>query len=159
MAINKIIKFKLESQAIALREDGRTFDEIATILTEDSKQTISKSNVFRYFNSHEKAMAVAIGNNPELSEKAAEAEINTITDRLEDIKFLSDLALDAKHAGDFRAASLAMKIKCDARDGLDRRLGRITNNGSNVTINNINAMKLSDIPTEDLLRMVNATTQ
>ena len=149
MAINKIVKYKLESEAIALRKDGNTFDAIATILSNNSKQNISKSNVFRFFESYEKTKAELLERQEALKVEYVEADISTIEDRLDIIKGLKKLA---ETADEERDRVLAYKTANEALDSLDKRLGKLTNTQNGVTINNINAMKLSEVPTELLLR-------
>lgn len=148
MATNKIIKYDLETRAIALRGAEKTFEEIADILSKESKNKISLSTVFRFFESNDKAMAIAIEKNNKLSAKVAEVEISTIEDRQKIIKGLLSLASGALEDRDRVAA---YKVATEAIDSLDKRIGKLTNN-QGVTINNINAMNLSDVPTELLLR-------
>lgn len=56
MRINNIIKFDLETQAKELKGQNKTLEEISQILTEEAKNPISISTVYRYFESNEKAM-------------------------------------------------------------------------------------------------------
>lgn len=149
MRPNNIVKYKLESRAKALKVKKKTYKEISEILSSESKQNITISTVFRYFDSNIEAVADIVQKKEHLQAKVAEVEINSINDWLDDIKSISDLANSAWNAGDFRAAAMALKIKVDAREGVNKQLGRISNG---VTVNNINAMKLSDVPTEILLR-------
>ncbi len=155
MAINKIEKLQLESKAVSLREKGNTFDEIAKRLTEDSKQPITKSTVFRFFESYEKTKAELLERQEALKVKYVEADISTIEDRQKVIKGLLAIATSAMEDRDRVAAYKEANV---ALESLDRRMGKLTNN-QGVTINNINAVKLSEISTEELLRMVNVTTQ
>ncbi len=154
MATNKIIKYDLETLAIDLRGKEKTFEEIAEILSKESGNKISLSTVFRFFESNDKATAIAIEKNKKLSAKVAEVEISTIEDRQTIIKGLLTLATEAVEDRDRVAA---YKVATEAIDSLDKRIGKISPN-SNVTINNVNAVKLSDVSTEDLMRMFNAST-
>jgi hypothetical protein len=149
-----IVKLGLESRTRELYDvPESTYRTVADALSKESGHNITKDIVFKFLKADEKTIAKTIEKKAELQTKAAEIEINTIDDRLDDIKFLSDLAADAQSAGDYRAAAMAMKIKNETRDSIDKRLGRITNN-PNVQINNINAMRLSDIPTDQLRRII-----
>src|SRR5450756_1661566 len=83
MRINYIIKNDLETRATELKGEGTTLVEISRILTEESKTPISLSTVYRYFDSNEKAIVQAIVKSDKLQAKVADAEINTITKRVE----------------------------------------------------------------------------
>jgi sugar-specific transcriptional regulator TrmB len=148
MAINNIVKHELDLRAVKLREQGNTFEKIAEILTEESNNTITYSSVYRFFESYEKTKAVIIERQEPLKVKAIEVEISTIEDRLDIIKGLKKLAESALEARDRVAA---YRVATEAIDSLDKRIGKLTNNPG-VTINNINAMNLSEVPTELLLR-------
>ena len=153
MAINNIVKHELDLRAVKLREQGNTFEKIAEILTEESNNTITYSSVYRFFESYEKTKAVIIERQEPLKVKAIEVEISTIEDRLDIIKGLKKLAESALEARDRVAA---YRVATEAIDSLDKRIGKLTNNPG-VTINNINAVKLSDLSTADLLRMIDVT--
>jgi len=148
MAINNIVKHELDLRAVKLREQGNTFEKIAEILTEESNNTITYSSVYRFFESYEKTKAVIIERQEPLKVKAIEVEISTIEDRLDIIKGLKKLAESALEDRDRVAA---YRVATEAIDSLDKRIGKLTNNPG-VTINNINAMNLSEVPTELLLR-------
>ena len=155
MAINKIEKLQLESKAVSLREKGNTFDEIAKRLTEDSKQPITKSTVFRFFESYEKTKAELLERQEALKVKYVEADISTIEDRQKVIKGLLAIATSAMEDRDRVAAYKEANV---ALESLDKRLGKIINNPS-VTINNTNSMKLSDVSTlsdEQLIEIINS---
>jgi hypothetical protein len=143
----KIIKLGLESRTLELYNNQMPLSKIAETLSNESNDNITKSMVFEYLKSDARFKAEAIEKKAELAAKVAEIEVNSISDWLDDIKFISDLAADAWAAGEYRAAVMAAKVKVEARESLNKQLGRISNN-SNVQINNINAMKLSDIPME-----------
>ena len=53
MAINAVEKYNLESLAYDLKISGKSYAEIAETLSETAGAKISKSMVFRYFESHE----------------------------------------------------------------------------------------------------------
>jgi hypothetical protein len=56
MRINNIIKYDLQTRAKELKGEGKTLEEISQILTEEAKNPISLSTVYRYFESNEKAL-------------------------------------------------------------------------------------------------------
>lgn len=90
MRLNNIIKFDLETRAKDLKAEGKTLEEISQTLTDEAKTSISLSTVYRYFESNEKAIIQAIEKNDKLKAKVADAEINTVTKRIEIIdNFLS----------------------------------------------------------------------
>jgi AcrR family transcriptional regulator len=53
MAINAVEKFGLEQLAYDLKNAGKSYSEIAEMLSQTAGAKISKSMVFRYFESHE----------------------------------------------------------------------------------------------------------
>jgi hypothetical protein len=138
MRINNIIKFDLETRAKALKGEGKTLEEISQILTEESKNPISLSTVYRYFESNEKATAQAIEKSDKLKIKVADAEINTITKRVEIIDKFLGIAEQALTSGDFRAAVMALRGATEAQDSLDERLGKLKGpQPTNVNILNV----------------------
>ncbi|MDD5536810.1 MAG: hypothetical protein PHS36_06505 [Candidatus Cloacimonetes bacterium] len=154
MAVSKIVQLGLESRAKALKESGKSLDDMSFILSNEAKQKISKSCLFRYFETNKIIVAQAIEKQDKLKAVVAEAEISTISQRQQVIDGLLTLATNAENE---HARVLAFKAANDALDSLDKRLGKLTGN-SGVTINNINAVKLADLQTEQLLRMINVTT-
>lgn len=153
MTINKIVQLCLESRAKELKESGKSLDDIAIILSKESKQKITKSSLFRYFESNKIIVSQAVEKQDKLKAAVAEVEISTIAQRQEVINGLLELA---RYAVNEHARVQAYKVANEALDSLDKRLGKLS--GTGVTINNINAVKLSEIPTEQLLRMVNASS-
>ena len=138
MRINNIIKFDLETQARNLKGEGKTLEEISQILTEESKTPISLSTVFRYFDSNEKAMIQSIEKSDKLQAKVADAEINTITKRVEIIDQFLEISEQALSCGDFRAAVMALRGATEAQDSLDERLGKLkAPTNTNINILNI----------------------
>ncbi len=125
MRINNIIKYNLETRAKALKGEGKTLEEISKILSAESKTKISVSTVYRYFEANEKAMIQAIEKNDKLKAKVADAEINTITKRVEIIDKFLTIAEQALSCGDFRAAVMALRGATEAQDSLDERLGKL----------------------------------
>jgi predicted nucleic acid-binding protein len=136
--MNTIVKFELESRAKDLKGLGKSYEEIALILSKETKQTITKSAVFRYFESNHKAALQAIEKSDKLKAKVAEAEISTINERLEDISFLLELAKQARDEGDIKVAVLAMKARTEALNSLDERLGKLKAPINSNTINILN---------------------
>ena len=139
MRINHIVKNDLETQAKTLKGAGKTLEEISQILTKESKTPISLSSVFRYFDSNENALVQAIEKSDKLRAKVADAEINTITKRVEIIDQFLEISDQAISRGDFRAAVMALRGATDAQDSLDERLGRLKapTNTNNINILNI----------------------
>jgi len=52
MAINKVVKFHLEEQAYTLRQSGKSFRDIADILSGTSGTRITHQSVDRFFQEH-----------------------------------------------------------------------------------------------------------
>lgn len=138
MRINNIIKFNLETRAKELRWESKSMDEIASILSEESGQQITKSTVFRYFESNDKIAAQVIEKNDKLKIKVIETEINTISKRLEVIDSLLKIAEQAQKSRDLKAAVLALRAATDAQDSLDERLGKLKASSNTNTINILN---------------------
>ena len=139
MRINNIIKLNLETRAKELRWESKSLDEIAIILSEETGQQITKSTVFRYFESNDKIAAQVIERNDKLKVKVIETEINTISKRLEIIDSLLKIAEQAQECGDLRAAILALRAATEAQNSLDESLGKLkaSSNTNNVNILNI----------------------
>jgi IS30 family transposase len=135
MRINNIIKYNLETRAKALKGEGKTLEEISKILSAESKTKISVSTVYRYFEANEKSLIQAIEKNDKLKAKVADAEINTITKRVEIIDKFLTIAEQALSCGDYRAAVMALRGATEAQDSLDERLGKLK--GSQPTSINI----------------------
>lgn len=125
MRINNIVKFDMETRAKDLKAEGRTLEEISKMLTEEAKSAISVSTVYRYFESNEKALVQAIEKSDKLKAKVADAEINTITKRVEIIDNFLEISEQALSCGDFRAAVMALRGATEAQDSLDERLGKL----------------------------------
>jgi DNA-binding transcriptional MerR regulator len=152
-AVNKIVKYNLEEKARILNERGTSLRDIADILSHESKQDINKNSVYNFLKSDTKYTAEIIEKKTALKVAVAEAEISTIEDRKKVIRGLLAIAESSEFDRDRVAA---YKVATEALDSLDKRLGKLSG-VSGVTINNINAVKLADIPTEQLLRMANVT--
>ena len=138
MRINNIVKNDLETQAKKLKGEGKTLEEISHILTEEAKTQISVSTVYRYFNSNEKALVQAIEKSDKLQAKVANAEINTITKRVEIIDQFLEISEQALATGDFRAAVMALRGATEAQDSLDERLGKLKAPTNTNTFNILN---------------------
>jgi hypothetical protein len=138
MRTNLIVKCNLESRAKDLRGLGKTFPEIASILSEESKEDISQFTVYRYFKSNDCAVSQAIEKNDKLKIKVAETEINTINKRVEIIDTFLEIAGQAQDCGDFKAAIMALRGATEAQDSLDERLGKLKGSPStNINILNV----------------------
>jgi intein-encoded DNA endonuclease-like protein len=150
MRINTVIKLDLETRAKELKGLGKSFEDISKILSSESKQNVSKSSIFRYFNGNERAAAQAIEKSDKLKVKIAEAEISTIEQRLRVIKGLLDISESAEfdniRVNAFKAAN-------EALDSLDTRLGKLRPN-SQVTLNNITMNKVSELSDSELLEII-----
>ncbi|WP_292390375.1 hypothetical protein [Methanosarcina sp. UBA5] len=122
MRINHIIKYNLETRAKDLKGAGKTLEEISKTLTAKAKTPITVSTVFRYFESNEKALIQAIEKSDKLKAKVADAEINTITKRVEIIDKFLRIAEQAQRCGDFKAVVMALRGATEAQDSLDESL-------------------------------------
>jgi len=138
MRINNIIKFDLESRAKDLKGEGKTLEAISQTLTEESQNQISISTVYRYFDSNEKALVQAIEKSDKLKAKVVDAEINTITKRVEIIDHFLEISDQAISCGDFRAAVMALRGATEAQDSLDKRLGKLKAPTNTNTFNILN---------------------
>lgn len=150
-AVNRITKYNLEDLTRELDEKGTSLRDIADILTKESGHKISKDSVASFLKSDVKHTAEIIEKKTQLQVAVAEAEISTIEDRKTVIKGLLELAEKAKYDRDRIAA---YKVATEALDSLDKRLGKLSSN-SGIT-NNVNVLSLSEIPTDQLLRMLDA---
>ena len=139
MRVNNIVKFNLETRAKELRWENKSMEDIASTLSKESGQQITKSTVFRYFESNYKIAAQVIEKNDKLKVKVIETEINTIEKRIEIIDSLLKIAEQAQGCGDLRAAVLALRAATEAQDSLDSRLGKLKapSNTNNINILNI----------------------
>jgi len=138
MKINNIVKHNLESRAKDLRAGGNSFAAIAKVLSVEDKVNITKDSVQRYFLSNEKAVAQVVERSDKLKMKVCEAEINTITKRVEIIDQFLVISEEALSCGDFRAAVMALRGATEAQDSLDERLGKLkTPTNTNINILNI----------------------
>jgi AcrR family transcriptional regulator len=139
MRINNLVKLNLETRAKELRWESKSMDEIASILSDESGQTITKSTVYRYFESNDKIASQMIEKNDKLKIKVVDAEINTIEKRICIIDSLLKIAEQAQDCGDLRAAVLALRAATEAQDSLDERLGKLKapSNTNNINILNI----------------------
>ena len=154
MRINNIIKFNLETQAKELRWESKSMDEIASILSEESGQQITKSTVFRYFESNDKIAAQVIEKNDKLKIKVIETEINTISKRLEIIDSLLVIGEQAQESGDLRAAILALRAATEAQDSMDERLGKLKASSNTNSINILNIQEGINGAREQFIRAI-----
>lgn len=124
MGTNKIIQYCLETRAKELREENKSFGNIATILSDESGQSIARSSVHRYFQSIEKDKAQLIEKNDKLKAKVVEAEINTINECLNCIVELKAICEIAKKEGNTKDAIQAIDKIYTGLDMLNKVLGK-----------------------------------
>jgi|GEM_PF-2190616 len=153
MRINNIIKNDLETLAKELKGEGKTLDEISRILTKEAKTPISLSTVYRYFGSNEKALVQAIEKSDKLQAKVADAEINTINQRMDVILSLIEIGAEARLEGDRRGAVLALRAATDALHKLDERLGILKPSNTLIQINN-NPSKIDHMTDAELIAII-----
>jgi hypothetical protein len=141
MKINTIVKLNLEARTKDLRAEGKSQEEISKILSEETGQQITKHTVSRYFLADEKLKAQVIERSDKLKLKVVDAEINTITKRLEIIDKFLEICEDARVCGDFKAAIMALRGATEAQDSLDERLGKLKARTNNNTVNVLNVQE------------------
>lgn len=154
--LQKIERLGLESRARTLKKTGLTTRDIADTLSKESGQKIAKSTVADFFKADDILKEEIVESNNKLRAVVIEAEISTIENRQTIITGL--LTIASSKETDDKIKIYACKVATEALDSLDKRLGKLSSNTSGIT-NNINVLKLSEIPTDQLLRMVNVTTQ
>ena len=138
MLISIIIRLNLESRAKSLRVEGKSIDEIAAILSKESKEIVSRHAVMRYFKNNDYAVAQVVECSNKLQTKVIETDISTINARLSDLDFYLELAEQARDEGDLRTSIMAMKARTEAINSLDMRLGKMKPTTTNNTINVLN---------------------
>ncbi|WP_407356784.1 hypothetical protein [Methanolobus sp. WCC5] len=124
MTKNKIVSLDLESRAVSLKAQNKTFREIAFILSEESKQKISHSSVKRYFDSCEQAKVQAVEKSDKLQAKVAEAEINTLAEAMACIDELKKICKASQEEGDNRTAIQAIDKIYTGLDIVNKVLGK-----------------------------------
>lgn len=129
MKSNYIVKYNLESRAIQLRGAGKPYDEISLILSDESKQKITKSTVFRYFETNTRAKEIISEKLDAAATQFIEAEVETINRRLKSIDHLWDKINESE---DLHEISYATKVYNEAIDGLAKELGKFPNTGINI---------------------------
>lgn len=144
MAVNKLNKYGLESKAVALKKDGKSFTEIASELSLVSNKQISVSSVQRFFASRESDKLEAVQKSDKLKVKLVEAEINTLQEALECIEELKAICREAKLTGDLKTAILAVESIYKGLDMINKLLNKYqttTNNQFNFTEVNIDSAR------------------
>ncbi len=126
MITNQIIKLNLEPRIAALKTAGKTEREIASILSQEVNQKVSRSAIHRYLAGNVKIAQQAVEANSKLKVKVAEMELNTVEERHRVIDKVKNLADQAESVGDTRTALYALRIAISALDSLDERLGDIS---------------------------------
>ncbi|MDD4429622.1 MAG: hypothetical protein PHG64_14710 [Paludibacter sp.] len=129
MAKLKIVKLNLESRAQDLKTEGKSLNEIATILSTETKQHISKSNVYRYFESNESVKAIAIEKRESLQSKIIETEVETINRRLKSIDHLWN---KIQASEDLHEIAYATKVYNESIDGVAKELGKFPTPGIHI---------------------------
>lgn len=139
MKINNIVKLNLETRVKNLRAQGKSYAEIARILSEENGVIITKDSVQRYFLSDNNANAQVIEKQDKLKARVIDADINTIEKRVQIIDFLLKIATDMHRQGESKTAVLALRAATEAQNGLDNRLGKLKapSNTNNINILNI----------------------
>jgi len=153
--INTIVKLNLETRTKNLRAEGKSQEEIAVILSEETGQQITKHTVSRYFLADMDAKTEVIERSDKLKIKVCEAELNTINQRMSVIMSLIEIGAEARLEGDRRGAVLALKTATEALHLLNQRLGKLTPNNTLIQINN-NSSKLdymSDVELIEIIRL------
>jgi hypothetical protein len=141
MKLNNIVKNDLEYRAIELKGMGKTNHEIADTLSNESRQPITTSSVFRFFATHDLAAAQAVAKSDKLKVRIADVEIDTINVRVKIIDKLISIAEYAVETKDCRAAVLAFNGATKAQDSLDERLGKLK---APTSTNNINILNIRE---------------
>lgn len=124
MKQNILVKYNLESRAVELRGQEKSHAQIAKVLSEESKNTITTSSVQRFFASRDQAKVQAVEKSDKLKAQVAEAEINTVQGCLRCIDDLQGICQEAREAGDLRAAILAIDKIYIGLDMLNKILGK-----------------------------------
>lgn len=137
MKINNIVKLNLETLAKQLRFDGRTYEDISKILSEESGQNITKASVFRYFQTNAKVTAQVIEKSDKLKAQVIETDISTINKRVAIIDKFLDIAEQAQAEGEYKTAILALRGSNEAMNSLDARLGELKPAANNINILNV----------------------
>jgi acetaldehyde dehydrogenase (acetylating) len=134
--INKIVKFDLDERAVHLRgEKQLSFNEIATTLSDESGEKISKASVQRFFEARDRDRQKAVAMSSKLQAKVTEAEINTLTDIIEchdDLKFICK---EAMKSGDYKTAIQAIDKRLSSIDLMNKALGKYQTTPQNVFAN------------------------
>ena len=122
MAINAVEKFGLEQLTYDLKNSGKSYAEIAETLSETAGAKISKSMVFRYFESHENVREEIVQNIIDRNETlvatsmAQSLDVNAMRIRLtSSLMALLDTKLKQPYQDGKEIAALAKEI----REGLN----------------------------------------
>lgn len=134
MATNKIIKHNLEETAHQLKTEGYSDSEIATSLSEESGEKISRYSVLRYFQSNGDAVQQRVKQREEVVEKA-------IDERLDVVKQLNQINKAAMHflrqALESNDSNKAMKAMREVREQLEfqaKLLGDLPDQQVNINV-------------------------
>lgn len=122
MATNSIEKYHLEERAYDLKQSGKSYSEIAKILSETTETKITKSSVFRFFDTHDNIRDELIQNIIERNDTiitqsiAQSFDINSFRIRL--TSSLMEL-LNKKMVGDYQDGKEIAALAKEIREGLN----------------------------------------
>ena len=144
MAEHKIVRYCLQSRVSQLKAEGKSYREIATIITKESGHNVSNTSVQRYFEAMDQAKVEVVEKSYKLKAKLVEAELDTVDGCVACIKDLQDICAAAKESGDLKTAILAIDSIYKGLDMLNKILGKYQssqNNQFNFTEVNINSAR------------------
>lgn len=124
MAEHKIVRYCLQSRVSQLRAEGKSYREIATIITKESGHNVSNTSVQRYFEATDQAKVEVVEKSDRLKAKLVEAEFNTVSGCVTCIEDLQKICAAAKESGDLRTAILAIDSIYKGLDMLNKILGK-----------------------------------
>lgn len=112
----------------------KTERHIAAVLTAEANQKITQSCVHRFIVAHNDLVKGAIQKSEKLTERVAGLELDTVQQRQDIIKEIQELARQAKKGGELKTALYGLDKAIGAMDSLDKRLGRLTGDGTTVNV-------------------------
>ena len=124
MAEHKIVRYCLQSRVSQLKAEGKSYREIATIITKESGHNVSNTSVQRYFEATDRAKVEVVEKSDRLKAKLVEAEFNTVSGCVTCIEDLQKICAAAKESGDLRTAILAIDSIYKGLDMLNKILGK-----------------------------------
>ncbi|RLI81665.1 hypothetical protein DRP04_05600 [Archaeoglobales archaeon] len=109
MAINKIIKLGLEEQANKLKAQGLSDYKIAEELTKIAGIKITRSTVYRYFNSNHDPVVQHVKQREEIVTKAINGRIDAVQQLIAINEETLRILKKAKESGDLKTALKAIE--------------------------------------------------